>query len=144
MPWEGNQVTVSSHSQPHPSLIAGRAGQQAGAEWPLLGPAHLPLDQCFICWFPPAGTAAPSQEARSLGAGPLPPPQSLAAVPLFTPQTPVARPSTLLPPASVASLAEIGALATQLAALPHHRQRASCPSSCPQLSPLFQLKWLRK
>ena len=99
-----------------PSPAVGRGGQQAVPERLQLGPARQLPDQYIICWFLPAGAAALSQEAGSRGANPFPPPQSLATVPLFNPQTPGAGPSTLPPPASVPSLAEIEALATQLAA----------------------------
>ena len=111
-----------------PSPAVGRTGQQAVPERLQLGPARQSPDQYFICWFLPAGTAAPSQEARSRGADPFPPPQSLATVPLFNPQAPGAGPSTLPPPASVPSLSEIEALATQLAA-----PRSSAPAPRSQL-----------
>ena len=110
-----------------PSPAVRRAGQQAVPELLQLGPARQSPNQYIICWFLPAGAAAPSQEARSRGANP-PPPQSLATVPLFTPQTPGAEPSTLPPPASVLSLAEMEALATQLAA-----PRSSAPAPRSQL-----------
>ena len=63
-----------------------------------------------------------------MGPRPLPPPQSLAAVPLFNPLTPTTGASTLPPAASVPSLAEIEALATQLAA-----PRSSAPPLKSQL-----------
>ena len=68
---------------------------------------------------------------QELGPQSIHPPQSLAVVPLFLPQAPTARPSTLLPLASVPWLAKVEVLATQLA--------ASCSSAPPPKSQLLLL-----